>query len=244
MLSKSTTADKVVHNMHRMDWTSPDGIAALAVMKKNGNLAPVVADKIRKNRVWVESHQRGGVDVEGHFRQIGSKVRDAAQQTMPHADFSNIDQKSATRAAAYGGIGAGAVGLGAHYIRSRPTLAAAYGLYGLANLFGAGQQAHQSMTMNKRDVISKVREVKNSQEFDAFMEEMSEASGIRPEQIIEDFGEWLRENKISADDVTAEVFHEFMVTSYGHEQEPEQPSPRKIKKAIYKMAGIDVEDQT
>lgn len=222
--SATTLSDRPT--MPHMNWSSPVAKRSLEEMARLGNLPGFYA-----------KHLRGQHDQQDHDPTQGkaSQAVDAASRAAPKYDAGDDDIRgaAAARTGVYAGIGAGALGLAGHYIRRHPVVGALYGAYGLANIFGAGQQATQirgggGTGGRFQNDVSKVRRISSRKDFDEFMEEMSQASGVRPEQILEDFGNWLRSEGIRPDQVTKEHFHDFMVSAYGHDQEREKTSKHLI----------------
>ena len=219
--SESATLVGGASIMPNMDWSSPLATESLREMARLGNLPGWYAKRLRefgKSRVWVDEHIRGGQKVEGHWRSLVGSV---IGETAPVADLGEDKHQkfgqSVARAGAYSGIGAGALALGRHYLSKRPTMAAAYGLYGLANIFGAGHQGHQAYQIRQR--MNKSMSPTAQQDFERLLATIGQQTGAAPEDIIEGFGEWLQKKKEPPTEVTQEHLAQYLTETYSQERE-------------------------
>ena len=241
--SVTTLSDR--STMPYMNWSSPVAKRSLEEMARLGNLPGWYAKHLRevsKNRVWVDEYTRDGQTVEGHYRS-GGGAKQIVEDIAPVADFGDDQQRkfgqSAARAGAYSGIGAGAFALGRHYLRSRPTIGVAYGLYGLANIFGATQQAQQAHQI-RQDDVEKIRRVTSREDFDEFMAALSEQTGDSPEDIIDGFGEWLRSKDEPPTSVTKDHLKRYLTETYGV-QKDEKGSDGRVWVDDHERDGTQVE---
>ena len=162
-----------------------------------------------KNIIQIPAHERAGVTVRAHTRNLGQRAKEASQQAEQVArDFYDKSKpKEKVMAAAYTTIAGAAAGLAGNYARhGSPRAALLYGAYGLASATLAG------LTVN--DVVNPDSDVKkNLNELDDATQELADALGVEPEQLLEDLGDWMGEQKeLTVDDMT-----EFIRDTYGNE---------------------------